>query len=40
MEDLPYEGRLFKDILDGAHAGNQLHGEVKHILLQLAGGPW
>ena len=36
MEDLPCEGKLFEDVLDGIHARNQLRGEVEHILLQLA----
>ena len=32
MRDLPYEGRLFKDVFDGIHARKQPHGEVEHIL--------
>jgi len=34
--DLPYEGRLFKDALDGIHAGNQPCDEVEHVLSQLS----
>ena len=36
--DLPCEGRLFKDVLDGIHVGNQPRGEVKRVLPQLAQG--
>ena len=39
MGDLPYEGRLFKDVLDKVYAGNQLHGVEEHILLQFVRGP-
>ena len=35
MGDLPHESRLLKDVLDRVHAGNQLRGEVEHVLLQL-----
>jgi len=38
MRDLPYEGRLFKDVLNGIYVGNQLCDEVEHVLPQLTQG--